>query len=207
MAGVAHLRDPVTLTGSYVQLEPLDHGHVDDLLAAADADRSTFGYTWVPATQTAMNDYVDTLLGHRAAGEALPFAQRRLDTGEVVGCTRFMEVRWWRGRATPDEVEIGGTWLSAAAQRTPVNTEAKLLLLGYAFEELDVWRVAICTDAANERSRAAIERIGATFEGVLRCHRVRFNSDPVEPRDSAMYSVTATEWPDVRAGLGRRLAR
>jgi N-acetyltransferase len=196
----------VTLTGAFVQLEPLGHAHVDDLLAAADADRSTFSHTWVPASRVAMEQYVDTLLGQHADGDALPFAQRRLDTGEVVGCTRFMDARWWRGRSTPDEIEVGGTWLSAPAQRTPINTEAKLLLLGYAFDALDVWRVAICTDAANERSRVAIERIGATFEGILRHHRVRYNTDPVEPRDSAMYSVTDSDWPDVRAGLERRLA-
>ncbi len=206
MTGVPRPLERVTLTGTFAQLEPLEPAHVDDLVNAADADRGTFAHTWVPASRSAMAEYVDTLLGLQAEGEALPFAQRRLDTGEVVGCTRFMEIRWWRGRATPDEVEIGGTWLAAAAQRTPINTEAKLLLLSYAFDTLGVWRVALCTDAANVRSRTAIERIGATFEGVLRHHRVRYNSDPVEPRDSAMYSVTDTEWADVRVGLEHRLA-
>jgi RimJ/RimL family protein N-acetyltransferase len=195
----------VTLTGRFVQLEPLDHAHVDGLVAAATADRSTFSHTWVPDSVAGMTAYVDTLHAHHASGDALPFVQRRLDTGEEAGCTRFMDARWWRDGDTPDEVEIGGTWLTPAAQRTPVNTEAKLLLLTHAFETLDVWRVAICTDAANERSREAILRIGATFEGILRCHRVRFNTDPVAPRDSAMYSIVADEWPRVRDRLCERL--
>lgn len=191
----------VTLTGRFVQLEPLSHDHVDALVAAADADRSTFVHTWVPDTTEAMHAYVDTLLGQHAAGEVLPFAQRRLDSGQVVGCTRFMEARWWRGRELPDEIEVGGTWLGVDAQRSAVNTEAKLLLLADAFERLGVWRVAICTDAANRRSRDAIERIGATFEGILRHHRPRYNTSPVEPRDSAMYSVTDDDWPAVRDRL------
>lgn len=191
----------VTLTGRFVQLEPLSHDHVPELVAAATADRSTFAHTWVPDTADAMHAYVDTLLEQHDRSEVLPFAQRRLDTGAAVGCTRFMETRWWRGRDVPDEVEIGGTWLAASAQRSPVNTEAKLLLLTDAFERLGVWRVAICTDADNRRSRDAIERIGATFEGVLRQHRPRYNTDPMEPRDSALYSVTDGEWPAVRDRL------
>src|SRR6185369_11604089 len=86
-------------------------------------------------------------------------------------CTRFLEMRRWRGRPEPDEVEVGGTWLAADVQRTPVNTEAKLLLLTHAFEVWHVDRVALATDVRNERSRRAIERIGARFEGVLRHHR------------------------------------
>ena len=97
--------------------------------------------------------------------------QRRIDDGTVVGCTRFLNPAWPLGRSDPDEVEIGGTWLSPSAQRTPINTEAKLLLLTHAFEVWNVQRVAICTDARNEQSRRAIERLGAPFEGVLRRHR------------------------------------
>ncbi len=195
--------DRVTLTGRFVQLEPLGHEHVEALVAAANADRSTFTHTPVPDSHESMTRYVDGLLAQHAAGDVLPFVQRRLDTGEAVGCTRFMETRWFRGRALPDEIEIGGTWLATAAQRSPVNTEAKLLLLTYAFEQLGVWRVTICTDADNARSRTAIERIGATFEGILRHHRPRFGSDPVAPRDSALYSITDDEWPAVRAHLER----
>lgn len=196
----------VTLTGRSVQLEPLGHEHVDELVAAASVDRSTFGHTWVPDGREAMTGYVDQLLADHAASRVLPFAQRRLDTGDVVGCTRYLEIRWWSGRPEPDEVEIGGTWLGAAAQRTAVNTEAKLLLLTHAFDALGVWRVAICTDARNQRSRDAIERLGASFEGILRHHRLRHNTTPAEPRDSAMYSVIDRDWPDVRAGIEARLA-
>jgi N-acetyltransferase len=196
----------VTLTGRFVQLEPLGHEHVDALVAAASVDRSTFDLTWVPDGPEAMTGYVDQLLADHAACNVLPFAQRRLDTGDVVGCTRYLDIRWWRGRPEPEEVEIGGTWLGAAAQRTPINTEAKRLLLAYAFETLGVWRVAICTDARNERSRRAIERTGATFEGILRHHRMRYNTDPPAPRDSAMYSITDDEWPAVRDGLDAKLA-
>jgi RimJ/RimL family protein N-acetyltransferase len=104
------------------------------------------------------------------------------------------------------EVEVGGTWLAASAQRTPINTEAKLLMFEHAFEVLGVHRVAVCTDVRNARSRTAILRIGATFEGVLRSHRGSYV--PGEgARDSAMYSVIAGEWPDVKTLLLARLGR
>lgn len=196
----------VTLTGRHVQLEPLSHDHVDELVAAASIDRSTYGLTWVPDGRDEMQRYVTKLLADHGEAKVLPFAQRRLDTGRIVGCTRYLEIQWWAGRDDPDEVEIGGTWLAADTQRTPVNTEAKLLLLSYAFERLGVWRVAICTDARNERSRMAIARIGATFEGVLRNHRTRYDSPTPRARDSAMFSVIVEEWPEVRRGLEDRLA-
>ena len=153
-----------------------------------------------------MRDYIESLLGDRDDAKVLPFAQRRVDTGELVGCTRYLDPHWWRGRLEPDEVEIGGTWLSAGAQRTGINTEAKLLLMSYAFETLGVWRVAICTDADNQRSRDAILRIGASFEGVLRNHRLKYNTTEPEPRQTAVYSVIAEEWPSVKSGLSDRLA-
>lgn len=195
----------ITLTGAHVRLEPLSLDHVDDLAAAASIDRATYRWTSVPDGRAATRTYVSQLLAERDQARVVPFAQRRLDTGEIAGCTRYMEPRWWRGRAEPDEIEVGGTWLAATAQRTVVNTEAKLLLLGHAFETWDVWRVAICTDARNEQSRRAIERIGATFEGVLRAHRPRYDSATIEPRDTACYSVVAADWPGVKAGLERRL--
>lgn len=197
----------VTLTGRFVRLEPLAPEFAADLAAAAAFDRSTFGWTTVPDGVAGAHGYIDWLLGDHAAGLVLPFVQRRLDSGQIVGCTRFMEPKWPTGGNTPDEIEIGGTWLSATAQRTPINTEAKLLLFDHAFDTFGVQRVAICTDALNERSRIAIERLGATFEGVLRRHRPRAGTDPVELRDSAMYSVIADDWPDVRAGLEARLDR
>jgi RimJ/RimL family protein N-acetyltransferase len=136
----------------------------------------------------------------------VPFAQRRLADDALVGCTRVLSIIRWPGRALPAEVEIGGTWLAASAQRTPLNTEAKLLLLRHAFEELCVDRVAIATDVRNVRSREAILRIGATFEGVLRSHRASYV--PGEgARDTAMHSIIAAEWPDVEARLTAMIAR
>ena len=113
-----------------------------------------------------------------------------------------------RSRNSPAEVEIGGTWLAADAQRTALNTEAKLLLLTHAFEMWEVHRVAICTASDNERSRRAIERLGASFEGILRNHRALIGdavTTPGLPRDSALYSIIDREWPTIRARLTERL--
>ena len=199
--------EPTTLTGRHVQLEPLDPSHTDELVAAANRDRATYTHTNVPHTHEAMAHYIDTLLAAAEAGTDLPFVQRRLADGALVGCTRYLNVLWWAGRPTPPEGEIGGTWLSADAQRTPINTEAKLLLLTYAFDTLHVFRVAICTDAANARSRAAIERIGGTLEGILRNHRPSMGSEGSigRARDTAVYSITDEEWPSVGARLRERL--
>jgi RimJ/RimL family protein N-acetyltransferase len=194
-----------TLTGRHVQLEQLRLEHVDDLVAAANEDRATYAWTAVPPTVEEMTAYVTGMLADQERGQVVPFAQRRLADGVLVGCTRYLRLEWWAGRELPAEVEVGGTWLSASAQRTPLNTEAKLLLLRQAFDGWHVDRVAICTDVRNTRSRAAIERIGATFEGVLRRHRGSYV--PGEgARDSAMYSVIAEEWPAVEAGLIGRLS-
>jgi N-acetyltransferase len=199
--------EPLTLRGGHVELFPLAVDHAGDLATAATGDRSSFAFTEVPEGAEAMAAYITKLLGQHARGEALPFAQRRLADGRLVGCTRFMELRWWRGRSAPDEVEIGGTWLAADAQRTALNTEAKLLLLSHAFDVWEVWRVALCTDARNERSRRAIERIGACLEGVLRNHRPSaVAGEAGRPRDSALYAITAADWPDVRDRLLGRLA-
>ncbi len=207
MACVPEPLAPVTLTGTHARLEPLSLDHAEALAAAAAVDRSTFELTWVPDSVDAARSYIAGLLDDHAAGRVLPFAQRRLDTDQVVGCTRYLDMRWWRGRPEPDEIEIGGTWLGADAQRTAVNTEAKFLLLKYAFEELDVWRVAICTDARNQRSRDAILRIGASFEGLLRNHRLRADTDAPSPRQTAVYSIVGDEWPDVKRSLEGRLGR
>ena len=198
---------PVTLVGRHVRLEPLAEEHADGLAAAAAVDRSSFGLTWVPDGPDATLAYIRSLLDDYAAGLVLPFAQRRVDTGELVGCTRYLDPHWWRGRVEPDEVEIGGTWLGASAQRTAVNTEAKYLLLRHAFDVLGVWRVAVCTDARNQRSRDAIERIGASFEGILRNHRLRADTDGPSPRQTAVYSIVADEWPEVKQRLEDRLGR
>ena len=196
---------PVTLSGSRVRLEPLSTDHVADLHAAASADRSTFGLTWVPDGPEATDDYVASLLADHAAGLVLPFAQVDVGSGRAVGCTRYLDLRWWRGRDVPDELEIGGTWLARSAQGTGINTEAKFLLLRHAFEVYDAWRVQIVTDARNAQSRGGIESIGATFEGILRNHRLVADSDTPAPRQAAVYSVIRDEWPEVRAHLQTRM--
>jgi N-acetyltransferase len=206
---MAHVMPPFTLAGRHVRLEPLRIEHVDDLVLAASVDRSTYGFTKVPLDEEEMRAYVAGLIADRDAGRVVAFAQRRLATGDLVGCTRYMEMVWWRGRDVPDEVEVGGTWLSAGAQRTAVNTEAKRLLLAHAFEVWGVARVALCTDARNERSRAAIARLGATLEGVLRNHRpvmIGGATGTPEPRDTAVYSIVDREWPAIRDALDARLS-
>ena len=201
------LRYPV-LEGRHVALEALGSDHIDELLEAA-ADRTTYAFTNVPADRDAMQSYVTTLLDDHRTGRALPFVQRAvgLDGRPIVGCTRFMDLRYQFARriadeVVPDEVEIGGTWLSSRVQRTGVNTEAKMLLLRHAFETWRVQRVAICTDERNEQSRRAIERIGARFEGVLRRHRPSTATGEAGLlRNTAAYSVTIDEWPAVESRL------
>jgi RimJ/RimL family protein N-acetyltransferase len=189
-----------------VTLEPLRAEHTEAIALAGQGDRSTFGYTQVPDGIDEATAYVQWLLADTAAGRAAPFVQRRLPDDTVVGCTRFLHPAWPLDRADPDEVEIGGTWLAASAQRSAVNTEAKLLLLHHAFETWEVQRVAICTDARNVQSRRAIERLGATFEGVLRRHRRSTrDGDTAQLRDTATYSIISPQWPGVRRQLTARL--
>ncbi len=199
--------DVPALAGHGVRLEPLTPAHVDGLAAAAAGDRSTYGFTTVPGDRAGMAAYVDDLLRARDAGETIPFAQVAVTTGRPVGVTRFLTIRVAPGDTTPYAVEVGGTWLAADAQRTAINPETKLLLLAHAFETWHVGRLDLKTDARNARSRAAIEGIGATFEGVLRGWQP--SQVPGEEgllRDTAMYSVLASEWPGVRDRLGERLA-
>ena len=159
-----------------------------------------FSWGWAQTTSTSITRDRTSSRRGEPGDEAL------LD-GRLVGCTRFLEIRRWRGRPAPDEVEIGGTWLAADLQRTAVNTEAKLLLLGHAFEVWQVVRVAIATDSRNERSRRAIERIGARLEGVLRHHRPSMvPGEAGRPRDTALYSITDDDWPAVRQTLVDRLS-
>ncbi len=175
---------------------------------AANEDRSTYQWTTVPHDATAMQRYVDALLEQAAVGATVPFIQRRVADGAVVGCTRFMTIARWRGRAEPDEVEIGGTWLAASAQRGPINTEAKLMLLTHAFETWGTVRVTLCTDARNARSRAAIERIGARLEGVMRSHRAsHVREEAGQPRDTAIFAITAEDWPEAKRRLTARRDR
>ncbi|MCB0967880.1 MAG: GNAT family N-acetyltransferase [Ilumatobacter sp.] len=197
--------EPTTLEGARVRLEPLSLDHVDDLAEAAGADRSTYGLTWVPDGTSATRDYVSALLADHAAGTVLPFAQIDVASGRAVGCTRYLDMHWWRGRPVPDEVEIGGTWLARSAQGTGINTEAKFLLFRHAFETFGVWRVQIVTDARNARSRGGIESVGASFEGILRNHRLVADADEPSPRQAAVYSVISDEWPVVRDRLLSKL--
>jgi RimJ/RimL family protein N-acetyltransferase len=196
------------LVGEAVRLEPMTHDHVAGIARAGAGDRRSFGWTEVPDGIDAARRYVDWLLGDAAHLRAAPLVQRRRGDDVVVGCTRFLHPAWQLGRAAPDEVEIGGTWLTADAQRTAINTEAKLLLLDHAFDAWGVQRVAICTDARNTRSRNAIERIGATFEGVLRRHRRSTATDESGLlRDTAVYSIVEADWAEVRRRLVERRDR
>lgn len=198
----------LTLTGTHVQLEPLSLDHVHQLVVAANEDRSSYRWTPVPETVGAMTSYVSALLADAEANRVIPFAQRRLSDLRVIGCTRYLEIRYWTGRDVPDEVEIGGTWLAASAQRTAINTEAKLLLMTQAFETWNVRRLAIYTDARNTQSRDAIVRIGATFEGILRNNRASAVAGEIGmTRNTAAHSIIDSEWPVVRAGLRHRLER
>ena len=198
------------LPGRHVRLEPLEHRHVDGLVAAAAADPSLYQWSPIPQGKVEATSYVDTALAWREAGSAAPFAIIRVDDGAVIGSTRFWNLERWswpqghpsHGRSTPDACEIGYTWLTRSAIRTRANTEAKLLMLTHAFESWQVLRVCFHTDARNQRSRAALERIGGKFEGILRAHRMA--ADYIA-RDSVRYSIIAAEWPAVRQRLNQLL--
>lgn len=196
----------VTLTGRHVTLTPLSMDDVPELVQAASGDRSTFGWSIVPSTIREMEVVVGRLLADRDQRSAVPFATRRSDTSEIIGMTRFLTLRWFFDREYPDAAEIGGTFLTAAAQRTAGNTDAKLLMMTHAFDVWGVRRLDLKTDERNERSRRAIERIGGQFEGVLRnWQAAQVDGEEGATRNSAMYSILASEWPDVRARLEERL--
>jgi RimJ/RimL family protein N-acetyltransferase len=205
------MRDPLrvsSLDGTLVRLVQLSPAHVDDLAAAGAEDRSSYGFTTVPNGVAETPSYVAALVDEHARGEAVPFAQVSVATGRAVGCTRFMTVRCRPGERSPYAVEIGGTWLAASAQRTGINAEAKLLLLRHAFEVWRVGRVDLKTDARNERSRAAIQGIGAVPEGVLRNWQPSLvPGEEHELRDSALFSIVDADWPAVEQHLEAILAR
>lgn len=199
---------PVELHGRFVRLTPMTLDDVDGLVAAANEDRATYGYTSVPADREAMTTQVQSLVDLRDRGHEVPFTTRDAVDGRVLGATRFLWLRSYFDRDEPDAVEIGGTWLAASAQRSPINTEAKLLMLTHAFETWGVQRVDLKTDARNARSRAAIERIGGRLDGVVRAWQPSLvPGEEGRTRDSALYSIVPSEWPEVRAALEARLAR
>ena len=200
------------LSGAHVRLEPLNPSHVEGLVAAASED--TFLYQWslVPRNKIEAIRYVDTALAWQQAGEAMPFAIVRVSDRVVIGSTRFWNLERWlwpqdhsqHGRRIFDACEIGHTWLARSAIRTAANTGAKLLMLTHAFETWQVLRVCLHTDARNEVSRRAIERIGGKFEGILRAHRMAAD---YTARDSARFSIVASEWPVVKQRLRNLLDR
>jgi RimJ/RimL family protein N-acetyltransferase len=196
----------VTLEGALVRLEPLSDRHVADLGDAAAEDRRTYDFTWVPRPSE-MGEYLDTQSRRTESGKLVPFAQIRLGDERAVGCTALWDPRTWPGRSDLCAVEIGFTWLAASAQGTGINLEAKLLLLEHAFENLGVARVDFKTDARNERARKAIQNLGAQFEGILRSWSQSWApGEEGQLRDSAMYSVIASEWPSCRNHIRERLA-
>jgi len=194
------------LKGEHIRLEPLELRHADGLAAAATAEPELYRWTPVPQGAAEAREYIETALAWRDAETALPFAIVRPADGLVIGSTRFFNLERWpwpqgherHDRTAPDVCEIGYTWLSSAAIRTAANTEAKLLMLRYAFEQWKVLRVCFHTDARNQRSRAALERIGGKFEGILRAHRLAVDNIA---RDSARFSIIAAEWPEVERRL------
>ncbi|MFF3907202.1 GNAT family N-acetyltransferase [Streptomyces sp. NPDC001848] len=195
------------LEGALVRLEPLEHRHAADLAVAAEEDRDTYAFTWVPRADQA-GAYIDAQLGRAAAGRLAPYAQISLATGRAVGTTAFWDPRSWRTDDRLDAIEVGFTWLARSAQGTGVNAESKLLLFRHAFEKWGVARVDLKTDARNDRSRAAIQSVGARFEGVLRnWSRSWAPGEEGRLRDSAIYSITAEEWPECRSLLEARVAR
>ena len=192
--------NPVMLRGKFVQLEPLGEEHITGLAEVAN-DPIIWKYMLYGNVDTVekMGDWVHDMLNRQAAGTDLPFAVRQLQTGLLVGATRYLEIRLpQRG------LEIGGTWYGTQYQRTVVNTETKLLLLQYAFETLGCIRVQIKTDSRNERSLKAIERLGAVREGTLRNHMVLENG---VIRHSVMFSILDNEWQEVKKNLQERLAQ
>jgi N-acetyltransferase len=191
------------LAGRVVRLEPLGHQHVPELVAATGGGAELYRWSAVPQDEGQVRQYVEAAVAARDIGTAAPFAVIRMDDDTVIGSTRFFDFGYWawpdgHARSGPDTCEIGFTWLSPKAIRTGANTEMKRLMLTHAFEAWRASSVCLHTDARNERSRRAMERIGARFEGILRAHRLGTDG---KSRDSARFSVTAADWPAVRQRL------
>ncbi len=189
---------PTTLSGEHVKLIPLSPEHEDGLIAAVqDGKLWELWYTFIPKPEN-MKAEIARRLGLQAAGSMLPFTVIEPHSGRIVGMTTYMNID-----AASPRVEIGSTWYARSVQRTPLNTEAKLLLLGHAFEQLDCLAVEFRTHFFNQQSRRAIERLGAKLDGILRCHQRSPNG---ALRDTCVYSIVAAEWPTVRAHLQWKLS-
>jgi N-acetyltransferase len=199
------LLEPV-LSGRYVRLEPLQLGHLRGLVSASAGEPELYRMSKVPVGDTEVRRFIEVAQAVRDAGKAAPFAVVRLSDEAVIGSTRLFDLDWWpwptghprHGHDGPDTCEIGHTWLTRSAIRTGANTDMKRLMLMFAFETWDVESVCFHTDARNERSRRAIRRIGAHYEGILRSHRLASDD---QPRDSARFAITAADWPAVRTHL------
>ena len=189
---------PITLTGSHIRLEPLTRGHLPDLFAAGGDDDAVWQWQGgpTPRTEEELGEKLDKLL---ADGSFVSFAVILLATGRAVGWTTYLDIS-----PADERLEIGWTWYGSAYWRSPVNTEAKLLLLTHAFEDLGMGRVQWKTDHLNQRSQNAIARLGAQREGVLRRHRLRPDGTF---RDSVYFSMLKDEWPPAKQRLTERLAR
>ena len=190
---------PIILAGVHATLQPLSQLHHDDLVdSAKDGELWNLWYTKIPRPE-AMRAEIDRRLGLQCEGTMLPFTVFDNTTGRAVGMTTYMNVDSIHKR-----VEIGSTWYRESVQRTAINTECKLLLLTYAFESLQCIAVELRTHFLNRQSRAAIERLGAKLDGILRNHQVSTNGTL---RDTCVYSIIAGEWPPVKANLRWRLDR
>jgi RimJ/RimL family protein N-acetyltransferase len=190
---------PVDLEGTHVRLESMRASHADGLVAAGTGHGLFRFFPYWMETEPAMRAYVKSCIAALEAGTMLPFVTIERASGRVVGSTCYLAIEPAHKR-----LEIGSTWITPAQQRSPVNTEAKLLQLGHCFETLGCNRVEFKTDSRNAQSRAALARIGAKEEGVFRAHMVM--PDGVL-RDSVYFSVVAPEWPDVKARLLQKIAR
>ncbi|GLF94044.1 GNAT family N-acetyltransferase [Streptomyces yaizuensis] len=192
---------PVVLTGRHIRLEPLTPAHVPDLFAAGGGDEEVWRWLSTPAPRTPeeLAETVRQLLAESERGAVVAFAVVLLETGRAVGWTTFLDID-----PAHERLEIGWTWYGRAHWRTAVNSEAKLLLLTHAFDELGMGRVQLKTDHLNERSQAAIARIGGRREGVLRRHVRRPDGTW---RDTVYFSVLADEWPSVRERLDAEARR
>jgi RimJ/RimL family protein N-acetyltransferase len=188
--------DPVTLRGEHARLEPLSHDHHARLVEAVkDGELWKLWYTFVPKPED-MTKEIDRRLGLQKSGSMLPFTVFDA-AGTIVGMTTYMNID-----AANRRVEIGSTWYARRVQRTPLNTECKLLLLAHAFEALDCIAVEFRTNFFNHQSRRAIERLGAKQDGILRSHQVASNG---VLRDTVVFSIIAPEWPTVKTHLTYQL--